>query len=267
MILLTIGHLLGDFYFQTNELAKKKREKIRYILIHCAIYVLIMYLFVTFQLQSFEDAIVPAALIGLLHLWVDSIKIAISEKYRDNPKIEIVLFGVDQAIHMICIIAIVIGYCITLDVSKFSFLPLVVLEKEKLLLVVICLMLALGAPTAVLIALVFKMIPITVRKADGLKINEENFEGKQTNVLEHQASFKEGTKIGTWIGILEREIIFMLGMLGQYEAIGFVIAAKSIARYGQLDNKDFAEKYLIGTLLSAFVAILSVFVCKYIMGM
>lgn len=85
--------------------------------------------------------------------------------------------------------------------------------------------------------------------------------------LEHQASFKEGTKIGTWIGILEREIIFMLGMLGQYEAIGFVIAAKSIARYGQLDNKDFAEKYLIGTLLSAFVAILSVFVCKYIMGM
>lgn len=189
MILLTIGHLLGDFYFQTNELAKKKREKIRYILIHCAIYVLIMYLFVTFQLQSFEDAIVPAALIGLLHLWVDSIKIAISEKYRDDPKIEIALFGVDQAIHMICIIAIVIGYCITLDVSKFSFLPLVVLEKEKLLLVVICLMLALGAPTAVLIALVFKMIPITVRKADGLKINEENSEGKQTNVFRTSSIF------------------------------------------------------------------------------
>lgn len=267
MGLLTIGHLLGDFYFQTDEIAKKKREKIRYILIHCTIYTLIMYFLIVLQMQHFENAMVPTALIGILHLLVDSIKIDIAKKYEDRPKVEMILFLIDQVIHMICIIAIAKGYLITLNIKILSFLPAVILEKEKLLLVVMCVMLVLGTPTSILVALVFKMIPITVKYADKRMVCKEECEETQFNVLEKQASFKEGTKIGTWIGILEREIIFMLGMLGQYEAIGFVIAAKSIARYGQLDNKDFAEKYLIGTLLSAFVAILSVFVCKYIIEM
>lgn len=70
-------------------------------------------------------------------------------------------------------------------------------------------------------------------------------------------------RIGSWIGILEREIILVLGLLGQYGAIGFVLTAKSLARHNQLNNQAFAEKYLVGTLLSAFVALLSVIMCTW----
>lgn len=73
---------------------------------------------------------------------------------------------------------------------------------------------------------------------------------------------KENARIGSWIGILEREIIFILGLLGQYGAIGFVIAAKSLARHSQLNEPAFAEKYLIGTLLSSFMALVCIMICK-----
>lgn len=71
-----------------------------------------------------------------------------------------------------------------------------------------------------------------------------------------------GARIGSLIGILEREIILMLGLMQQFGAIGFVLTAKSLARYKQLEDKDFAEKYLVGTLLSAFIAIGCVILCN-----
>ncbi|MBP3701451.1 MAG: hypothetical protein J6I64_06150 [Lachnospiraceae bacterium] len=62
---------------------------------------------------------------------------------------------------------------------------------------------------------------------------------------------------GSVIGKLERLIIALLVLANQWGAIGFVLTAKSIARYKQIgeDKNDFAEKYLIGTLASAAVAI------------
>ena len=43
--------------------------------------------------------------------------------------------------------------------------------------------------------------------------------------------------------MLEREIILILGLMGQFGAIGFVLTAKSLARFRQLEDKEFAEKY------------------------
>ncbi len=42
---------------------------------------------------------------------------------------------------------------------------------------------------------------------------------------------------------------------GQFAAIGFVLTAKSVARYEKLKEQDFAEYYLLGTLLSTLNAI------------
>ena len=44
--------------------------------------------------------------------------------------------------------------------------------------------------------------------------------------------------------------------------MGFVLTAKSIARFKQMENKDFAEKYLIGTLTSFLIALISVLILK-----
>lgn len=64
-------------------------------------------------------------------------------------------------------------------------------------------------------------------------------------------------QIGSTIGILERLLIVTLLLAGAESAIGLVIAAKTIARFRQLDDRDFAEYYLLGTLASVSVAIIT----------
>jgi len=69
---------------------------------------------------------------------------------------------------------------------------------------------------------------------------------------------------GAWIGILERLIIFFLVLIGQYEAIGLLIAAKSIIRLKEGDQK-MSEYVLVGTLLSVSVAIITGFIVSKIL--
>lgn len=61
---------------------------------------------------------------------------------------------------------------------------------------------------------------------------------------------------GAYIGYLERILIFIFVLLGRYEAIGFLIASKSILRFGE-SSKDrrYAEYVLLGTLASYLCAI------------
>lgn len=64
---------------------------------------------------------------------------------------------------------------------------------------------------------------------------------------------------GTIIGILERMLILAMGVSGSINGIGFLIAAKTMVRYGQFDDKEkgtnFRSKYLIGTLLSVLLGL------------
>ena len=62
---------------------------------------------------------------------------------------------------------------------------------------------------------------------------------------------------GRIIGYLERGIILVLMLSGNIGAIGFVLAAKGITRFRQLDDRDFAEYVLIGTLLSVGATMLT----------
>jgi hypothetical protein len=59
---------------------------------------------------------------------------------------------------------------------------------------------------------------------------------------------------GRIIGLLERITLFVLISLNQFGAIGFVVAAKALARFQSLDNRDFAEYFLIGTFASLVTA-------------
>jgi hypothetical protein len=63
--------------------------------------------------------------------------------------------------------------------------------------------------------------------------------------------------VGAVVGVLERLLVVVL-ILGQAEiGIGLVVAAKTLARFRQLDERPFAEKYLVGTLASVTVAVAS----------
>jgi len=60
---------------------------------------------------------------------------------------------------------------------------------------------------------------------------------------------------GRLIGILERWVLVTLILLGQWGGIGFVLAAKSVARFKELEaNRHFAEVYLVGTMTSVVIA-------------
>jgi hypothetical protein len=64
---------------------------------------------------------------------------------------------------------------------------------------------------------------------------------------------------GNYIGILERLFVFGFILTGHFEAIGFLLAAKSIFRFGDLKeakDRKLTEYVLIGTLISFGIAIL-----------
>lgn len=69
----------------------------------------------------------------------------------------------------------------------------------------------------------------------------------------------EGLKnAGQWIGYLERTLILIFMCLSIYEAIGFILAAKSIYRFGELKEASDIRKteyIMIGTFLSFTIAV------------
>src|SRR5947208_1625565 len=61
---------------------------------------------------------------------------------------------------------------------------------------------------------------------------------------------------GRAVGSLERALALTLVLLGDYAAVGWIIAAKSLARFKQLEDREFAEYFLVGTLASFLLAVL-----------
>ena len=66
-------------------------------------------------------------------------------------------------------------------------------------------------------------------------------------------------KAGKTIGVLERWLFLFFVLINQYSAIGFIIAAKAVARFKNDDakGKEFTEYSLTGTLYSTFFAVLA----------
>jgi hypothetical protein len=62
---------------------------------------------------------------------------------------------------------------------------------------------------------------------------------------------------GRAIGALERALTLTLVLLGEYSAVGWIIAAKSLARFRALEDREFAEYFLIGTLASFLLAMVT----------
>lgn len=63
---------------------------------------------------------------------------------------------------------------------------------------------------------------------------------------------------GKWIGIIERVMILILVLQNQYEAIGLLIAAKSILRFNERNRPEQKTEYLlIGTLISISLAVVT----------
>jgi hypothetical protein len=75
---------------------------------------------------------------------------------------------------------------------------------------------------------------------------------------------------GETIGKLERALIYLFVLVGQPAGVGFLIAAKSILRFGELNvsrDRMEAEYVIIGTFYSFFVGLLIAYLAGYVLGM
>ena len=246
MELILLGHIIGDFYVQTDKIAEKKKNSIKYMLIHCLIYTAVMGIGFYALNRGTAETLIISSFIFLSHLIIDLIK----RKYdKKAVKYEYINFLIDQFIHIMILLLIVYIGKQQLHFQINNNLMINSLNV-KTCFVVASAVLVCWKPASIFVSLVFKIIPETIEQADQtMKTNEK------TEI--------EGAKIGSWIGIFEREIILILGLMGQFGAIGFVLTAKSLTRFKQLENKSFAEKYLVGTLLSALIAIVCIVICKF----
>jgi hypothetical protein len=68
---------------------------------------------------------------------------------------------------------------------------------------------------------------------------------------------------GRLIGNLERLVLTIVVAAGSYAALAFLVAAKGLIRSEDLQNRDFAEYFLVGSLSSVLVALCSGVVIRY----
>jgi hypothetical protein len=81
-------------------------------------------------------------------------------------------------------------------------------------------------------------------------------------VIGERVTLPPPAQVGATIGVIERLLIVTFVLVGADAAIGFVVGAKTIARFRQLDDRDFAEYYLLGTLASVSIAIVTAVIAR-----
>ncbi len=97
----------------------------------------------------------------------------------------------------------------------------------------------------------------TIKEDD--KDKEDKRKKNQKTIPIKQKSHEGLKDAGRTIGMYERALILTFMILGEYQAIGFLIAAKSVFRFGDLidpSQRKRTEYILIGTLISFTFSIL-----------
>ena len=235
-ILISV-HLLADFLFQTSAYSEKKRKMLKSLLLHCFIY-FIVFEIIFFILFQCEKAFIIGLIISVLHFLINY-TVNKLEKYFPKRRLQLLFFSLNQLIHIVMIVGMY--YILNLEnLTNNLYTKLQTYEDFKIIVLYISVFSIILDPASVFIRKLFTSIsPKTYPK---------------TNLKE--------LKAGNIIGKLERIIIAILLLNNQFGVMGFVLTAKSIARFKQMENKDFAEKYLIGTLTSFLIALISVLILK-----
>jgi hypothetical protein len=88
-----------------------------------------------------------------------------------------------------------------------------------------------------------------------------------TTKLNRQSGSENEENVGEWIGILERIVALTLVLTGSFTALAFVLTAKSIARFKELEDKQFSEYYILGTSASLIVALFAGMAIRILFGL
>lgn len=224
LIKLLCAHLIADFVFQTDSIYKGRLSSgskgILYQLLHSIIHAVTAYVFVA----DWKAWPIPVVTF-LSHFIIDYIK------YRKTSA-GFVPFILDQMAHILVISFIwyfMYGNCAEL----YAWIQTADTIRLWVIVTVYILMLK---PASIFLSLFLRQWTPDTRGNQSLP------------------------KAGQWIGYLERILTLTFVLIGSLEGVGFLLAAKSVFRFGELNKaKDIktTEYVLIGTMSSFSIAILT----------
>ncbi|GAA4342811.1 DUF3307 domain-containing protein [Kangiella taiwanensis] len=232
LLKLLMAHLVADFLIQPLSWIKDKEQKafvskklIWHSLVHALLY-------------AMAFAFAPQYWLGWLilvvsHYLIDGLKSICHRSVVQDKSLFFnrrSLFIIDQLLHITIIFAVV-GYYFP-DLYQVSF------NLEQLWLLAIALLLLTRVSSIVIKVLISRWTPLNVDDP-----------GKTNHSL---------ANAGSYIGFLERLFIFVFIVTNHWEGVGFLLAAKSVFRFGDLKeahDRRLTEYILIGTLISFGLAI------------
>lgn len=220
---LVLVHLLADFVFQPDRWVEEKqlkKHKSPKLYLHVLLHGLLSMAIVA------ELAFWPYAIaIASTHFFIDWSKLIFQKDPTQKS-----WFFIDQLLHLSSLLLIAFFYSeVIIDLSS--------LNQEKWLWLTT--------------AIVFLSLPASVL----IRILISGWTPKTEDT--QQESLQDA---GKYIGILERLFILTFILTDHWEGIGFLLAAKSIFRFGDLKEskeRKLTEYVMIGTLLSFGLAILT----------
>lgn len=212
---LLLAHLVADFYLQTEKSCRDKKER-RWRSPYQYGHACVV--FGLSWLAAWDvDFWWCALLIGISHFLID-----IWKSYKEES---VVWFTLDQAMHVLVLVCTVLLWC-----SRFTWTAPLGLDVRYVAIFVAILL--CWRPANLFIKLTLKHYSVNMPK-------------------EQESGFNAGALIGT----IERWLILVFVCMQRYDALGLLIAAKSIIRFGDSQMKK-SEYVLAGTLLSIFIAVI-----------
>ncbi len=249
---LLVAHVLGDFYFQSSKMCN---DKVIYSYKGAALYIHALIIGILSWAAVWEGNAWWLAL-GVMtgHFVTDYLKSRLQLRCRvytiqgsgtnarmvdgNNKRYDIRFFLLDQIVHVgvIVLLAYVWFYECKGNWRQFGWVDSLVETHPMRLKMAIALLLALKPANTVILLIM-----------GACKVNVV------TNSGGDHGNFHSGSLIG-W---MERGLILIFVVLAQYEAIGFLIAAKSILRFNETTSENEKSEYVLtGTLLSLAIALL-----------
>lgn len=218
LLRLIVAHLIGDFLLQPAAwLEDKRRKKFRSIYLY--IHGTLHGLLAYLFLAEWSCWYIPL-LIALSHIFIDIWKLHSKETTRN--------FIIDQLLHLIVLI---ISWLIIQDQIIYLDEILRHYFNEKNFWIYIMGYMVVIWPMRFIIALA-------------------------TNRWKEEIQNEGLIDAGKWVGQIERILILTFVIVNKFEAIGFLIAAKSVFRFSDINKeRKEAEYILIGTLLSFALSI------------
>jgi hypothetical protein len=247
---LIVAHILGDFYLQWGSSCKNKilySVKGKDLWLHSLLIGILSW----GAIWDFRGWWL-AACIMVLHFLIDWSKSYIQVKWNifkienlehaklvdgTNKRHDLWVFLTDQILHIAVIVVFANVWLVANnDWQQFGWLQEFAVSHPLRAKTIVAMLLALK-PANILILLILGACRVTITPTD----NDDH------------GNFHSGELIG-W---LERGLMLLFVVMSQYEAIGFLIAAKSILRFNEASSGSEKSEYVLtGTLLSLTIALL-----------